>query len=308
LYYYDDYNTTTTKTKTYCHGSSVEENETKGRRSTTLLDYWNQFVTSQKKKKNDGDDTTLPIYTLEEVAKHDGRSKGNDDTTWMSYGGLVYDVTSFVKYHPGGTSRILRAAGLPVEPFWILHQQHYGTDDVMKILQPLVVGRLSENDQQAVMDQVEEIQSQQDQARLTVDMMGDTIKLSLHDIQTKLPKTDNIQGQVGCTQNSDIRPVSSSLFGGVLMKDLLSHIQKQQQSKTNNTTTMIQFTFLAMDGETVVLEYPANDLSYNNILLCYEMDGLPLTKQRGYPLRIIVPQKRPIKWVHTIQIKVLETS
>ena len=50
----------------------------------------------------------LPIYTSEEVAKNNG---DNGTPIWMSYGGMVYDVTKFVANHPGGSEKILQAAG-----------------------------------------------------------------------------------------------------------------------------------------------------------------------------------------------------
>ena len=30
---------------------------------------------------------------------------------WMSYGGVVYDVSDFIYNHPGGSERIMLAAG-----------------------------------------------------------------------------------------------------------------------------------------------------------------------------------------------------
>ena len=43
-----------------------------------------------------------------DVSKNNGK---NGKPIWMSYGGVVYDVTSFVQNHPGGSERILLAAG-----------------------------------------------------------------------------------------------------------------------------------------------------------------------------------------------------
>mmetsp|Transcript_19051 Transcript_19051/g.35436 ORF Transcript_19051/g.35436 Transcript_19051/m.35436 type:complete len:339 (+) Transcript_19051:376-1392(+) len=50
----------------------------------------------------------LPVYRSSDVAKNDGR---DGRPIWMSYGGVVYDVTHFVPNHPGGTEKILTAAG-----------------------------------------------------------------------------------------------------------------------------------------------------------------------------------------------------
>ena len=61
--------------------------------------------------RSDGDDDDMenyPIYTLEEVAQNDGR---DGKPIWMTYGGVVYDVTNFVSNHPGGSEKLLMAAG-----------------------------------------------------------------------------------------------------------------------------------------------------------------------------------------------------
>ena len=51
---------------------------------------------------------TLPEYTSEQVAEHNGKSGA---TVWMSYGGIVYDVTGFIANHPGGSEKIVEASG-----------------------------------------------------------------------------------------------------------------------------------------------------------------------------------------------------
>jgi hypothetical protein len=40
----------------------------------------------------------LPIYSLEQVAEHN-----DEDSLWYTFRGGVYDLTSFINGHPGGT-------------------------------------------------------------------------------------------------------------------------------------------------------------------------------------------------------------
>lgn len=40
---------------------------------------------------------SLPVFSAEEVAKNNGKN----GKVWMTYGGVVYDVTEFINNHPG---------------------------------------------------------------------------------------------------------------------------------------------------------------------------------------------------------------
>jgi len=42
--------------------------------------------------------SSLPTYTLKEVAEHDGKKS---DRVWVTHGDGVYDITDFIKSHPG---------------------------------------------------------------------------------------------------------------------------------------------------------------------------------------------------------------
>lgn len=44
--------------------------------------------------------------TPSELAKHKSR-----EDCWQAYGGKVYNVTPFLKYHPGGIPELMRANG-----------------------------------------------------------------------------------------------------------------------------------------------------------------------------------------------------
>lgn len=51
---------------------------------------------------------TLPVYESDFVAQHNGE---NGTRIWMTYGGVVYDVTDFIPNHPGGSEQIMKASG-----------------------------------------------------------------------------------------------------------------------------------------------------------------------------------------------------
>ena len=66
------------------------------------------------------DEDNLPTYSLSQVANYNGQESPTNPhkRIWMSYGGLVYDVTEFIANHPGGSEKILMAAGGAIEPYW----------------------------------------------------------------------------------------------------------------------------------------------------------------------------------------------
>ncbi|CAH2235979.1 jg2053 [Pararge aegeria aegeria] len=103
-------------------------------------------ATNAKKKGSEGDVTEpgakredLPIYTAEEVSKHD-----NKKSFWVTYKHGVYDVTTFLPSHPGG-EQIYNAAGLSIEPFWNVYGMHK-TEEVFKLLESYRIGNLHEGD------------------------------------------------------------------------------------------------------------------------------------------------------------------
>lgn len=50
--------------------------------------------------------TQLSRITREELARH----KKKDDC-WSAFGGKVYNITPYLKFHPGGVSELMRVAG-----------------------------------------------------------------------------------------------------------------------------------------------------------------------------------------------------
>ncbi|KAG7674470.1 hypothetical protein Ndes2526B_g05201 [Nannochloris sp. 'desiccata'] len=79
----------------------------------------------------------LPEYDKEEVAKH----KTKDDRVWVTYKDGVYDVTEWIDQHPGGSVRVMMAAGGAIDPYWAMYAQH-NTEQVRTILEGYRIGRL----------------------------------------------------------------------------------------------------------------------------------------------------------------------
>mmetsp|Transcript_56742 Transcript_56742/g.138015 ORF Transcript_56742/g.138015 Transcript_56742/m.138015 type:complete len:647 (+) Transcript_56742:184-2124(+) len=96
----------------------------------------------------------LPVFTSDQVAVNNG---DDGKPVWMSYGGHVYDVTEFVRNHPGGSEKILLAAGSSIEPYWHIYRQHFASDLPTRLLEHFLIGKLSEADQAAVDEQMDVI-------------------------------------------------------------------------------------------------------------------------------------------------------
>ena len=79
-------------------------------------------------------------YTLQEVEKHNKK-----DDLWTIYKNNVYDITNFVKNHPGG-SIILNAGGKNLEEVWNEYgfDWHMEDNSVIKILKKYKIGKVKE--------------------------------------------------------------------------------------------------------------------------------------------------------------------
>ncbi len=83
----------------------------------------------------------LPEYRLEEVATH----KTEDTGIWVTYKDGVYDISEFIATHPGGSEKIILAAGASIEPYWEVFAAH-NTAEVQDMLEELRIGNVHPSD------------------------------------------------------------------------------------------------------------------------------------------------------------------
>ncbi|XP_021953467.1 sulfite oxidase [Folsomia candida] len=79
----------------------------------------------------------LPTYNATQISSQIG---GAGNKVWVTFYRGVFDITDFVKRHPGG-ERIMNAAGSSVSPFWQFYQLHYRID-VLETLAKFRIGNL----------------------------------------------------------------------------------------------------------------------------------------------------------------------
>ncbi|KAL7529057.1 hypothetical protein ACHAXR_002769 [Thalassiosira sp. AJA248-18] len=110
----------------------------------------------------ENDDVELPTYTMAQVSQNNGKDPNTNNRVWMTYGGCVYDVTDFIANHPGGSEKILQAAGGPIEPHWHLYRQHFASELPMQLMAKMIIGNLHPNDQDKVDEQMDRIANSAD--------------------------------------------------------------------------------------------------------------------------------------------------
>lgn len=326
----------------------------------------------------------MPVFTAQQVAKNNGQ---NGTPVWMTYGGNVYDVTKFVRNHPGGAEKIMQAAGSAVEPFWHLYRQHFATDLPMNLMEGMLVGELLDADQEKVdleMERLEEtaddpyafepyeernealiVHSEQpmnaevpehlltkdfltppdlfyirhhhpvpllsrddaENFRLEVDLGsygGGKKTISLRDIR-RMPKVE-ITATLQCSGNRrggynafkrtsgtswGQGAISTARWGGVRLRDLIKRVGLEDEIDAQENGKLEHVRFHAMDGMSASVGIEKAMNPYGDVILAYEMDGKPLPRDHGYPLRAIVPgyaAVRNVKWVRKIELATEEAE
>ena len=80
----------------------------------------------------------LPTFTREEISKH----KNLETRVWVTYKDGVYDVTDFLPQHPGGSEKLMLAAGSAVDPYWQVFAQH-NSEQVWEMLEEYRIGNVA---------------------------------------------------------------------------------------------------------------------------------------------------------------------
>lgn len=319
----------------------------------------------------------LPVYRSSQVRKNDGTL---GTPIWMSYGGLVYDVSAFIANHPGGSEKILMASGGALEPWWHIYRQHFASDLPKRYLSKMIIGRLDERDQSAIEEQLKkEMEEEEDpfanepkrnpklivhseqpmnaevpasvitQSYITpsdlfyirhhhpvplldddeeqdyaidIDLSaygGETTEISLKDLKEKLEKVEvvttmqcsgNRRGNFNETgDRTSGTPwgqgaVSTAKWGGVRLRDVLK-LAGLDDPLAAEEKGFEHVRFESLDGMQASIGIEKACSPYGDTILAYEMNGEPLPRDHGFPLRAIVPgysAVRNVKWISRIEL------
>jgi DMSO/TMAO reductase YedYZ molybdopterin-dependent catalytic subunit len=90
--------------------------------------------------------------------------------------------------------------------------------------------------------------------------------------------------------------VANVRWGGVRLSDLLDHVRPTAQAQA------VQF----VSAEIPYVDYLTLDQArLRDVMLAYEMDGKPLAREHGAPVRLVMPEMygyKSVKWVQSITL------
>ena len=95
----------------------------------------------QKAECEEAQPRVWPVYRKNDLQKH----KCLEDRIWVAFRDGVYDITDFIKAHPGGSEKIMLGAGNSLEPFFAFYPFHV-KDHVQNILGQYKIGELHTED------------------------------------------------------------------------------------------------------------------------------------------------------------------
>lgn len=311
---------------------------------------------------------TPRVYTREEVRAH----STPETRVWVTLGTEVFDVTEFVALHPGGPSKLMLAAGGPLEPFWALYAVH-DQSHVRELLAEYKIGELSPEDKapptlktadpyanDPVRHPALTVNSQRPfnaepppglltDAYITPNPLfftrnhlpvpnldastyrlqvvgprgGKSLSLSLEDLR-RFPRHE-VTVTVQCagnrrsemTQFKEVKgldwrvgAISTARWAGARLCDVLA----KAGHRPSDTEAHVCFEGLDCDptGTAYGASIPlARALSPDaEVLLAYEMNGEPLPRDHGFPVRVVVPGvvgARHVKWLGKVSVQAEES-
>ncbi|XP_043302142.1 sulfite oxidase, mitochondrial isoform X1 [Cervus canadensis] len=303
-------------------------------------------------------------YTREEVKSHSSLETG----VWVTLGCEVFDITEFVDIHPGGASKLMLAAGGPLEPFWA-HYAVHNQPHVQEMLAEYKIGELSPDDKAPSVLKTSDpyaddptrhsalkVNTQHpfnaepppelltenyitpnpifftrnhlpvpnvdpDTYRLNVagPPGGQSLCLSLddlyqfpkHEVTVTLQCAGNRRSEM--TQFKEVRglewslgAISTARWAGARLCDVLAQAGHQL------CETEAHVCFEGLDSDPTGTPYGASIPLARamdpeaEVLLAYEMNGQPLPRDHGFPVRVVVPGvvgARHVKWLGRVSVE-----
>ncbi|XP_076758471.1 sulfite oxidase [Xylocopa sonorina] len=309
----------------------------------------------------------LKTYSLQEVSKHDNK----ESHVWVTFRRGVYDITDFIDKHPGGSSKIIMAAGSSIEPFWAIFANH-NRPEIYELLETMRIGNISEVD--AISNVINEndpysrepirhkalkingqkpfcaeppssllIESFITPAELfyvrnhlpvpEIDLKTYTLELAVEETTKKALQFEDIKkyprhtitSAVMCGGNRrsemaqekplkglswGVGAVGNATWTGARLCDILKDLGINEDDYNH-----IQFEGYDLDpsntpyGASIPISKAMDPRA--DVIIAYEMNGQPIPKDHGFPVRVIVPGvvgARNVKWLGKIIVSKEESQ
>jgi sulfite oxidase len=295
------------------------------------------------------------LLSTEELKKYNNPN----DKILVSYKENIYNITDFINLHPGGSEKIMLAAGNSIDEYWKIYPQHY--KNAFHLLEPMKVGKLTDykpklldndlfenepnrenynlkyhtiepcNAENCLGEEIDFITSVNDWYirnhhpvpnlnienyqfnlinNLNSSSYSKTYKLNNLNSIFKSYKTNEIISTIQCGGNRrgefentngtqwDYGAISTAKWKGYRLYDFLLEIEPKLDELQNKHIILESYDTLKVS---IPIEKVLRDK--NKVILAFEMNNLPLDKDHGYPLRLIVPGYvgiRNVKWIKNI--------
>ncbi|KKA26420.1 hypothetical protein TD95_000153 [Thielaviopsis punctulata] len=103
--------------------------------------------------------------------------------------------------------------------------------------------------------------------------------------------------------------ISHATWTGVRLSDVLAHAAAQHPESAATGAQHVHFSALEAYGASIPMSVATDARA--EVLLAYEMNGAPLPRDHGFPLRALVPghvAARSVKWLHKITLSDEEST
>ncbi|CAD7937090.1 unnamed protein product [Amoebophrya sp. A25] len=309
------------------------------------------------------EDGGVKYFRRAEIEKHNSVEKG----VWVTYGDGVYDITGYLRSHPGGPHKVMQAAGKAIDPYWRVYQQHFRTGESLELLEMMKIGEVHPDEPEIEYDDVDPYDADPDPRSpaliyhnmkacnaelprhlqmdrwLTPDELwfirhhhpvpvtdkvetykleletpsGLNSKLSLEALKKSFEvETIPVTVQCGGNRRSQMNRVektsgiewgtggiSTGAFTGVRLCDVLKTMGLSD-ARACAEQNVKHIVFHAKDdmSASIPIEHALDP--FGEVLLAWDMNGKPLSREHGSPLRLIVPGVvgvRHVKWLTKIE-------
>lgn len=224
------------------------------------------------------------MYSKEDVRSHNNPKTG----VWVTLGSEVFDVTKFVDLHPGGPSKLMLAAGGPLEPFWALYAVH-NQPHVRELLAEYKIGELNPED------------SMSPSVEASDPYADDPIRHPALRINSQRP--------------FNAEPPPELLTEGYITPNPIFFTRNHLPVPNLDPHTYRLHVVGApggLDSDPTGTAYGASIPLARamdpeaEVLLAYEMNGQPLPRDHGFPVRVVVPGvvgARHVKWLGRVSVE-----